>query len=518
MTVIMPDSDVIGCGKSETISPALIAIPFEVDLESLEGMLVSIEHARVTSTANLWREGEIVVSDAIKRQPSDVAAPFTPSYLRAEEHAKENLLVVEDNSDEQNPALLSFYPAYSYNQSIRIGDTVSATGPLLHKDGTFRLNPVTPVSIVTTRSVAPSVTEGNLSIATFNVLNYFNGMKTNSGSTTFDYKANRGAKDKRAFLLQQERIVSAILAIDADVVGLMEIENDGFSHDSAIAALSSAINASLSTDRQYQFIETTDGKGIGTDAITVGLLYRGNVVEPVNQPLIIPMPEQKMKNGKLARMRPSLVQVFNHKVSNKEFAVAVNHFKSKGSKCAEDIAEQVSKQDVVQGSCNALRVSAAVTLGNALKDSALPARKVILGDFNAYSAEDPLAVLTHFDEVKRGYTIMTAKNTEHDKGQPVPVKAAFGYHNLAEAFDPNGFSYWYYGSQMVGSLDHVLASSVMLQEAVDGAHWNINSVEAYQLQYNQALRYFNDEKGYKFTGVGPYRSSDHDPFIATFNL
>ena len=113
---------------------------------------------------------------------------------------------------------------------------------------------------------------------------------------------------------------------------------------------------------------------------------------------------------------------------------------------------------------------------------------------------------------------MTAKNTEYDNGRPVPVKTGFGYHNLAEAFDQNGFSYWYYGSQMVGSLDHVLASTVMLQEAVDGTHWNINSVEAYQLQYNQALRYFNDEKGYKFTGVGPYRSSDHDPFIATFNL
>ncbi|WP_346992738.1 hypothetical protein [Alteromonas gracilis] len=141
MTVFMPDSDVISCGKSEAISPALITIPFEVDLESLEGMLVSIEHATVTSTANLWREGEIVVSDAIKRQPSDIAAPFTSPYLQAIERAKENLLIVEDNSDEQNPALLSFYPEYGYNQSIRIGDTLSASGPLLHKNGTYSTQP-----------------------------------------------------------------------------------------------------------------------------------------------------------------------------------------------------------------------------------------------------------------------------------------------------------------------------------------------------------------------------------------
>ena len=58
----------------------------------------------------------------------------------------------------------------------------------------------------------------------------------------------------------------------------------------------------------------------------------------------------------------------------------------------------------------------------------------------------------------------------------------------------------------------------MLEDAIDGAHWNINSVEAYQLQYDQALRYYADEDGYAFTDVGPFRSSDHNPFIATFDL
>jgi hypothetical protein len=58
----------------------------------------------------------------------------------------------------------------------------------------------------------------------------------------------------------------------------------------------------------------------------------------------------------------------------------------------------------------------------------------------------------------------------------------------------------------------------MLADAVDGAHWSINSPEVYQFQYDQALSYYPDEDGYAFTDVGPFRSSDHDPFIATFNL
>ncbi len=70
--------------------------------------------------------------------------------------------------------------------------------------------------------------EGNLSIATFNVLNYFNGEVDENGDVTFDYDNNRGASDDVAFALQQGRIVEAIINLNADVVGLMEIENDGF--------------------------------------------------------------------------------------------------------------------------------------------------------------------------------------------------------------------------------------------------------------------------------------------------
>ncbi|MEE3056555.1 MAG: nuclease, partial [Pseudomonadota bacterium] len=202
----------------------------------------------------------------------------------------------------------------------------------------------------------------------------------------------------------------------------------------------------------------------------------------------------------------------------KSFLVAVNHFKSKGSQCAEDVAEAPSEITTIQGSCNALRVSAAITLGNALSDESLPERKVILGDLNAYSAEDPVAVLTDYTPESRGYTITTAVNTGMDEGSSVDVESSFGYHNLAEEFDAEGFSYWFYGTEQVGSLDHVLASEAMLADAIDGAHWNINSVEAYQLQYDQALRYYPDEDGYAFTDVGPFRSSDHDPFIATFDL
>ncbi|KHT59580.1 nuclease [Alteromonas macleodii] len=520
MTTLAMDSDVtaLDCGTADPVAAVELSMPYEVDLETVEGMVVSVSDATVTSTNNLWRYGEIVVSDTIKRQPSDVAAPLSEAYAAAEEASETSLLTIEDNSSSQYPDALNYFPTFSYANAIRIGDTVSASGPLNYSFGTYRINPSDVIEVTSSREANPVVTEGNLSIATFNVLNYFNGEVDENGDVTFDYDQNRGANDELAFELQQGRIVEAIVNLNADVVGLMEIENDGFGEDSAIQSLVNAINAELGETEQYSFIATSDGSAIGTDAITVGLLYKASVVTPEGDAMVVAMPEQQIDEDSLARMRPSLLQSFVHAESSKSFLVAVNHFKSKGSQCAEDVAEAPSEITTIQGSCNALRVSAAITLGNALSDESLPERKVILGDLNAYSAEDPVAVLTDYTPESRGYTITTAVNTGMDEGSSVDVESSFGYHNLAEEFDAEGFSYWFYGTEQVGSLDHVLASEAMLADAIDGAHWNINSVEAYQLQYDQALRYYPDEDGYAFTDVGPFRSSDHDPFIATFDL
>ena len=520
MTTLAMDSDVaaLDCGMADPVIAVELAMPYETDLETVEGMVVSVTDATVTSTNNLWRFGEIVVSDSIKRQPSDVAAPMSEAYIAAEEASETSLLTIEDNSSSQYPDALSYFPTFSYANAIRIGDSVSAAGPLNYSFGTYRINPSDIIEVTSTREASPVVTEGNLSIATFNVLNYFNGEVDDNGDVTFDYDENRGANDAVAFELQQARIVEAIVNLNADVVGLMEIENDGFGEDSAIQSLVNAINAELGETEQYSFIATNDGSEIGTDAITVGLLYKASVVTPENDAMVVAMPEQQIDEDRLARMRPSLLQSFVHTESSKSFLVAVNHFKSKGGQCAEDAVEAPSEITTIQGSCNALRVSAAITLGNALNDESLPERKVILGDLNAYSAEDPVAVLTDYTPESRGYTITTAVNTDMNEGASVDVESSFGYHNLAEEFDAEGFSYWFHGTEQVGSLDHVLASDAMLADVIDGTHWNINSVEAYQLQYNQALRYYADEDGYAFTDVGPFRSSDHDPFIATFSL
>ena len=247
MTTIEMDSDVVAedCGASDDVMTTSISMPYEEDLEALEGMLVSVTDATVTSTNSLWRFGEIVVSDGVKRQPSDIAPPLSDAFAAAQTESEASLLTIEDNSGSQYPDAISFFPNFSYANTIRIGDTVSASGPLNFSFGTYRINPTDVIAVTSTREDTPVVSEGNLSVATFNVLNYFNGDEDENGELTFDYDDNRGAESEAAFALQEGRIVEAIVDLNADVVGLMEIENDGFGDDSAIQSLLNAINACL---------------------------------------------------------------------------------------------------------------------------------------------------------------------------------------------------------------------------------------------------------------------------------
>lgn len=520
LTRIAGVTDTLDCGEGSTVTtvPVTMPLPEGESLEHYEGMMVSVTDLVVFDTDTLWQYGELGLSNEVKQQPTDLYAPLTAEYEQQILDNQSNIIYVEDDNSTTYPDALSFFSGFSYANPIGISDTVSAVGPLNYSFSLYRVNPIEEITVVNQREAAPSLDEGDVKIATFNVLNYFNGQDDGEGGVTFDYSANRGAEDLEEFELQEARIVEAIVAMDADVIGLMEIENDGFGEDSAIQSLVDAVNVLLSEENQYSFVGTADSSLVGTDAIAVGVIYRESVVMPIEDAIEIDMPTQLQEDdSSLQQMRVSLLQTFRHLESREDFAVVVNHFKSKGSGCYED-AVSTTELDSIQGSCNALRVSAAVTLGDALEAADLPERVMILGDLNAYSAEDPLAVLTDYDPVERGYTITTAVRTELDEGESVEITDTYGFENVAEVFDADGYSYWFYGTQQVGSLDHVLASPAFMEDIVDATHWNINSVEVYQLQYDQALSYYRDEDGYAFTDVGPYRSSDHDPFIVSVSF
>lgn len=518
--------EMLDCGDTEqAISPVSIPMPFAgvLDLESVEGMLAEVTDATIYSLDNFTRYGEMNISDGLKWTPSDVAVPLTAEYNAAMANADANVLLLADDNSDQYPATISYYatPEFNglnYTNAPRVGDRVSASGPVFYSFGNYRILPTKDnFAIHSLRPAMPDVSAGDVKIASFNVLNYFNGLVLDDGTVTFDYPENRGAENAEEFALQQARIIDALVALDADVIGLIEIENDGFNRGSAIHQLVSELNQALGK-RVYRYARSHNPDVTGSDAISNAVIYKHRVVSKLGHLRGIQLPTQD-NNGDTVAMRNALVQRFVHHKTGDTFAVVVNHFKSKGSQCYED-ENSPSEVDSIQGSCNALRVSASVALGEALQRMWLPKKVLILGDLNAYSQEDPIAVLTDYSPLERGYTIQTAVNTELNEGASVAVNQGFGYRSVKEQYDPEGFSYYFYGSDQVGSLDHILASPAAMRAVVGFGHWNVNALELFQAQYDQALTYYNSELGDQidFTGVGPYRSSDHDPVIITLDM
>ncbi|TMP76916.1 hypothetical protein CWC05_21120, partial [Pseudoalteromonas ruthenica] len=85
--------------------------------------------------------------------------------------------------------------------------------------------------------------------------------------------------------------------------------------------------------------------------------------------------------------------------------------------------------------------------------------------------------------------------------------------NLAKG---TGENYSYYYSGVAGSLDHLLTANTSVDSVAQVMHWHINADEATALDYNTEDK--TEAQQAKWFGETPYRSSDHDPVIADFDL
>ncbi len=112
-------------------------------------------------------------------------------------------------------------------------------------------------------------------MASFNVLNLFNGNGTHQEGAAGGFPTARGANSLFEFDRQLAKEVSALRAINADVVGLMEIENDA-GPNSALADLVAALNAAMGAGT-YAYVDTGV---IGTDEIKTALIYKPAKVRP----------------------------------------------------------------------------------------------------------------------------------------------------------------------------------------------------------------------------------------------
>jgi uncharacterized protein len=475
------------CGSGFYVTPTEVTLPVEsiAYWERYEGMLVTIpQELTVTETFTLGRFGEVSLSIDGRL--------FTPTHLvppGAEANALQNLndrsrILLDDGDNTQNRDPVR-YPqgGLSYENPLRSGDTVNGlTGVLDERFSAYRIQPVGEIEFIESnpRTLEPEMVGGSLRVAAFNVLNYFNTIDQ-AGAQCYPRMTRddcRGADSEFEFIRQRVKIISALTAIDAHVVGLMEIENDGPWEYQAIEDLVDGLNAATAPGT-YAFIDTGV---IGGDAIRVALIYQPAYVTPVGAYALLTSAVDPRFDD--TRSRPVLAQTFDENATGARFTVAVNHLKSKGSACAGD-----PDLGDGQGNCNVTRTQAALAMVDWLASDPTgsgDADFLIIGDLNSYAQEDPITALK-----------------------------AGGYTNLLESLlGPYTYSYVFSGQS--GYLDHALASTSLTPQVAGVTEWHINADEAIVMDYN--VEFKSAGQIISFYGAGPYRSSDHDPVIIGLNL
>ena len=556
MTRLQVTADITTLNSVVRIKPTNIMVAtadanFSETLERYEGMkvrLVNITDMRVTKPLyydRRWQNYNMILShQQINIHPNTMAFPGS---IHADQQALEN---------KQRRLYLQLAAGRSLASDLdymRVNDRVSGiVGVIAFSYGEFRLLADNGLSQKQFKhsndreSLAPR-TRDHLRIASFNLLNYFNRA---AGGGNNPLRQNRGAMTLSALRKQEIQLRDTLVALDADFIGLMEMENNGFGQHSAIRRLLDLVNQAIQEpSKHYAMIKPRksdlhQGRYLGTGAITVAGFYRPTKLKLVNT-RVIQLPIQRNILGNAYHrpaLTPTFIRVSDNHSQNKRLTISVNHFKSKGSKCVEDKqraamlkklkrkrsndqqslrAWQQAKRKFAQdrqGHCAQFRTTAASVLAQALASES--GSKIILGDLNSYPKEDPLLVLTDYDLARYAY-YKIAHSDYNYLGRTLlnaNTVTGFGYH---DPFVNQADTGWTYSFKALGRLDYILLSPDLLSSLVMQKIWHINAAESHFVNNSrQSKRNLGFNGSGLGVGVGAIRnmasvfsSSDHEPLF-----
>jgi predicted extracellular nuclease len=491
------------CSSGATVKPVKVRLPVAspTALEAFEGMLVTLpQKLTVTEHFQLGRFGQVVVSHGGRlEQPTAQYAPTDPKAAALQASNNLSRLIIDDATNSQNPDPIVFargdlplgQNVLTAANTLRGGDTViDAVGVMTYTWGgnavspnAYRVRPIGALGGAARFTVGnPRPTDvpavgGSLKVASSNLLNYFNtftGCTFGVGGATTDC---RGAESAVELQRQAAKEVAALTSLQADVIGIMEIENDGYGPTSAIADLVGRLNAATAPGTwAYVDVDAAAGRvnAAGTDAIKVAVLYRPSVVTPVaGGTHVYPTAGDFERNP--------VAQTFTQSDGGK-VTVVVNHLKSKG--CDGATGANLDAGDG-QGCFNARRTAEATALATWIKGTVIPAAAdpdvLIIGDLNSYAKEDPIATLR-----------------------------AAGYRDMIDSVgDKDPYSYVFDGQW--GYLDHALASKSLRSQVTGAGDVHINADEPSVLDYN--VNFKTPGQVASLYAPDRFRNSDHDPVL-----
>ena len=293
--------------------------------------------------------------------------------------------------------------------------------------------------LAASRPIQPPLVLGDVKVVATNVLNYFLTLTTQDATA-------RGADSALEFERQAAKISLALGMMDADVYGLVEVQN------SAESAADLAAKVTIrNAERSYVAVGSKESR-IGQDAIRCDYIYDHKKLALLGYKMLDDADPDIVdivsgdgngvifgKPGTPGMNRVPLAATFQRISGGENFTLIINHFKSKGSSCGngDDSTEGA-------GNCNLKRTAAAKALLRWIDRNDFftsTSNIILLGDLNAYAQETPVQEL-----LAKGFT------------SPINLNSAYSYQFSGES----------------GTLDYALVSGTA-QYAAD--YWHVNADE-----------------------------------------
>ena len=479
----------------ERVSPAILELPVDdlAELEAVEGMWVRLPQSlTVTTASNAARFAELTVAPERLFAPTQVVAPGDEAQARAALNDRSRLIIDQGRTGSYRTPFMPGQDGTALNASnpIRAGHRLPADFDGIMGFGfsnyrLFALQDIRVDAAANPRREQPVLPQGDLTVATYNVENLFLTLAADGVSCGPSTLSCRGASSDAALNRQLAKLTSALLAMDADLIGLIEIENDA--DDATLTLLVDLLN-DQSEPADWAFISTGFK---GSDAIKNALIYRSNQVVPVGPPAILDRNVAVTPAFDDRQQRPVLKQAFRHADHDDLLTVSVFHLRSKN--CTAGANGGNADQEDGQGCWNALRTQSVEAFLSWLDSDPTGAntdKHLLLGDFNAHAQEDPLQRLS-----EAGFVNETVRSNRDD-----PAVYTFVFQGEA------------------GSLDHVLASSALSRNVLGATTWPINADELPAFAYPLTLPASSLNKPEDFYQGDAFRSSDHDPVLASIKF
>ena len=233
--------------------------------------------------------------------------------------------------------------------------------------------------------------------------------------------------DEQGLALKTQRIVSMMVASNADIFAFCEVEAKPASLDRLVSEINTQLGSEV-------YASVYDGMNIATDsydnAIKSGFIYRIATVEPYGN---------NYAATNFAYYRNVMrIQAWTELSTGERFTLSMNHFKAK--------SDDISKAKRID---NATWLMNALSSSSKVKDPDI----LIVGDLNCQMEEEAITIIVNND-----------------------------YEEQLLRFDEDAYSYIYKGNHEL--IDHAFANETMAAQITGAAVWHTNTSVSYSQRYS----------------------------------